>query len=114
MGGDERALYQKSRGQGRRAREEGEGGGRAIATPRGSWAPRKPAAPSHVLQPALGGEAGPAPRAGGRRGKAGPLLGKAPGQVSRSRKCASLETSLRLRGPTRGRTFVAETWPTTL
>lgn len=70
MGGDERALYQKSRGRGRRAREEGEGGGRAIATPRGSWAPRKPAAPSHVLQPALGGEAGPAPRAGGeeRRG----------------------------------------------
>lgn len=49
---------------------EGEGEGRAIATLRGSWAPWKPAAPSHVLQPALGGKAGTAPRAGGeeRRG----------------------------------------------
>lgn len=61
MGVDEQGLYQKSRGRGRR---EGH------ATLRGSWAPWKPAAPGHTLQPALGGEARPAPRAGGeeRRG----------------------------------------------
>lgn len=70
---------------------EAEGEGRAIATLRGSWAPWKPAAPGRTLQPALGGRAGP-PR-GREERKGGSLLGKAPGQVSRSRKRTALETS---------------------
>lgn len=82
VGGDRRGLYQKSRGRGK---------GRANATLMGSWGPWKPAAPGHTLQPALGGRAGP-PR-GREERKGGSLLGKAPGQVSRSRKRTALETS---------------------
>lgn len=55
---------------------EAEGEGRANATLRGSWVPWKPAAPGHRLQPALGGKAGPAPRAGGEERRA--LAGKGP------------------------------------
>lgn len=96
---------------------EGEGGGRGRRAGHRHPAGQLGAEEARRPQPRAAARAGwrgwTRPE-GGRRGKAGPLLGKAPGQVSRSRKCASLETSLRLRGPTRGRTFVAETWPTTL
>lgn len=67
---------------------EAEGEGRANATLRGSWALWKHAARATSCSPPWVARLDPPLRREERKG--GSLLGKAPGQVSRSRKCTAL------------------------